>query len=211
MDIIAKFRMSDLETAFLTEFALKLNTYIPFIKQQIKPIIFDLINSSVKNSKEYLAMTTGRLFGEFGEPNIISAIEDVIKAINDNVEIKVQPFRLNGKSIQGSFEVGVLKLDYSDVLNLPSISFISEGGFNIEWLRWLLFEGDTKIISTHSFVMSSSVIRYSRTGTGIMKKGVGWGVPSIYSGTSGDNWLTRALDKIDENIIKELHKIIYNL
>ena len=211
MDIIAKFRISDLETAFLTEFALKLNTYIPFIKQQIKPIIFDLINSSVKNSKEYLAMTTGRLFGEFGEPNIISAIEDIIKAINDNVEIKVQPFRLNGKSIQGSFEVGVLKLDYSDVLNLPSISFISEGGFNIEWLRWLLFEGDTKIISTHSFVTSSSVIRYSRTGTGIMKKGVGWGVPSIYSGTSGDNWLTKALDKIDENIIKELHKIIYNL
>lgn len=211
MEIRASFNPKDLEVAFLTEFAARLNSFIPSIIGKIKPIIFDLINTSVKNSNEYMAMVSGELFGQFGEVNIVKAIEDVIKAIADNSQINVNRFVITGSQISGSFEIGVLKLDYSEVLSLPSVSFISENGFQIEWLRWLLLESDRKIINDYSFSLNSRTVGFSRTGTGIMKRGLGWGVPSVYSGTAIDNWLTRALQKIDETIIKELYSIIDKL
>lgn len=211
MNITASFNMKSLEIAFLTEFASRLNSFIPSILQKIQPIIYDLINSAVKNSNEYIAMIAGDLFGQFGEVNIVKAIEDIIKAISDNVKIDVNKFAIAGNQISGSFTVNILRLDYSEVLSLPSVSFISNNGFQIEWLKWLLLESDRIVVNDYSFSLNARTVGFSRTGTGVMVRGTGWGVPSVYAGTAVDNWLTRALQQIDEKVIKELYSIIDKL
>ena len=87
-----------------------------------------------------------------------------------------------------------------------------KGAKALEWLRWLLKEGNAVIVSQYDFAFKST--RSSRTGLGIMvkKRGGGWKVPSQYAGTDDDNFATRALadiaGDIDIVVRRELTKVI---
>jgi hypothetical protein len=106
--------------------------------------------------------------------------------------------------VQGSLLIELLKGDYSEVLTVDGASFISEGNFEIPWLRWLTLEGDKIMVGDHSFV--GGYLERSRTGYGIMAKPGNWHVPVEYAGTAEENWITRALAGLPllvENIIKK--------
>jgi hypothetical protein len=108
-------------------------------------------------------------------------------------------------ALQGGFRIGILPADYGDILNLPDSSFISYRRqkvvesekqivvpIEVEWLKWLLFEGGGFVIADYSYRGVTS--RYSRTGFGLMTlSNDGWSVPPSIAGTESDNWLTRPL------------------
>ena len=102
--------------------------------------------------------------------------------------------RDSSNRISASIKLQMIQQDFADLLSLGSASFTSENNSQIDWLRWLLLEGDTIIITNYNFILGPNPA--SRTGGGIMRKnGAGsWRVPPEYAGTVQNNWITRGLD-----------------
>jgi len=74
------------------------------------------------------------------------------------------------------------------------------GQKTLEWLRWLLLEGGKVIVSDYEYRQGSKR-GGSRTGLGIMiKRRGGWKVPAAIAGIESDNFVTRALSEIQDNI-----------
>ena len=88
----------------------------------------------------------------------------------------------------------MFKLDFSDVLGTDYASvYDTVRGYSLPWLQWLVFYGNIPIIDDYQVVMVNT--RASRTGRAIMRKSGGsWRVPSEFSGTMADNWITRAIE-----------------
>jgi len=65
----------------------------------------------------------------------------------------------------------------------------------------LLLYGGQIIVRNYRVKMGSN--RASRTGMAIMVESPGdsWRVPPEFAGTSNNNWVTRALSKIDDKIL----------
>lgn len=172
--------------------------------EKIKLIITDQLRKTVRESlvatPEYQSIVQGKLRAELGIPNSSARIIEVIDTWVNNMVVKVKAS--NDPFLQ--IEIGMIQGDYGDVLGLPEAQYTynsKRGGGTIPWLKWLLLEGDRRIIAKYEF---SNNPRGSRTGMGIMiskAKGV-WQVPPEFSGTSVDNFATRALDGIENKIDK---------
>jgi hypothetical protein len=174
--------------------------------QVIKSTITDELRKSVRQSlvstPEYRSILQGKLRGELGIPEpdtrIIAVIDTWVNNISVEVKASKNPFLL--------IDIGIIKDDYQDVLSLPQAAYTYKGRDGqaiIPWLKWLLLEGDKRIITKYEF--TSEITRNSRTGMGIMirKQRGAWQVPPEFSGTSVDNFATRALGDI-ESVIDDI-------
>ena len=124
----------------------------------------------------------------------------------NNIPVNIK----SGTSPLLTIDIGIIKEDYGDVLSLPEAQYSytsKQGQGTIPWLSWLLLEGDKRIVTKYEF---SSNPRGSRTGMGIMvHKARGfWQVPPEFSGTSVDNFATRALGNIESVIDKIVEKAV---
>lgn len=206
METVARLK---LESGFSSKF----NTYVvkeiaKRIKRESKQIqmvisdkIKEIVRTRLVNTQEYGSIVSGKLRGELGIPEADSRIIQVVETWINGIEVKVT----TGLSPFLTIDIGVIKDDYSDVLGLAASSYTysgRRGEGNIPWLEWLLLEGDRRIINKYEF--SSSIKRGSRTGMGVMiEKAKGfWQVPPEFSGTSVDNFATRALGGIEMDIDK---------
>jgi hypothetical protein len=71
----------------------------------------------------------------------------------------------------------------------------------LPWLEWLLLYGGKIIVRDYRVKMGSN--NRSRTGMAVMveSSGSNWRVPTEFAGTSNNNWVTRAINKIDNKIL----------
>lgn len=167
------------------------------IVESIERDLEEKVGQVLRESPVYSEIKSGgRLLGELGLPNP-SDIDDIIDVWARNVEVD---YRRSGGRF-GSLQIGMIESDYSDVLSQPQASFIyasNRGPIVIEWLRWLLLEGRSVIVSGYRFESAGN----GRTGLGTMKesRGGGWRVPARFAGDGGDNFATRALLKIESVI-----------
>jgi len=189
------------------EIVKKIKSKAPKIKISITDQIKKHVREALVGTQEYQSIIHGKLRAELGIPNSSARIMSVIDTWINNIEVVV----VAGKSPFLSITIGMIQADYSDVLSLPEAQYTyksrrSEG--TIPWLKWLLLEGDKRIVTQYEF--SKNPIG-SRTGMGIMisKAKGAWQVPPEFSGTSVNNFATRALgniesiiDKIVENTVK---------
>lgn len=170
------------------------------LNNEISKIIFNRLSMGIPS-------ISGQDLYEIGIPDINTRIMSIVDAASKSIEIKVS------LSNMLKIEIGILRKDYSDLLSLPEsvYTYISSRGSGVlEWLRWLLLEGDGIIVSNFEFSPSNNP--FSRTGGGFMVTGTNWKVPSNLSGTSQNNILTRALENIEKDIesvvAKQLRRII---
>ena len=168
------------------------------IKTTITDGLRDAVRTSLIATPEYQSIVQGKLKAQLGIPESDTRILSIIDTWINNISVKVKV----GKSPFLSIEIGIIKSDYSDVLSLPHASYTyksKRGQGTIPWLKWLLLEGDTRIITKYEFSRNT---RGSRTGMGIMisKQRGGWQVPPEFSGTSVNNFATRALGNIEQVI-----------
>ena len=177
------------------------------IRDTVLKEIKEVVRKRFFMSDEYGSIVAGRLRAELGVPQSDTRIEQVITTWINGITVKAKvstsPFL--------SIDIGMLKSDYSDVLGIPAASYAyasKRGGGEIPWLEWLLLEGDRRIINKYEF--SPEIKRGSRTGMGVMiQKARGfWQVPPDMSGTSVDNFATRALKNIDRDIDQIVEKAI---
>lgn len=170
----------------------------PRIQKGVLRELRDNLRYRITNSPEYESIIGGSLRGELGLPDGFGRISRIIDQWVDSIRVRVLVG--TGKKL-GSVTIGMINSDYSDVLGLPEavLSYTNRRGktISLEWLKWLLKEGESTIISEYDFSPS----RKGRTGLGVMiQKRGGWKVPSQFSGVDKDNFVTRSFEGVSKDI-----------
>ena len=194
---------ADFRQNILREISSKLNRDADKIRHGITNELQSFVRNALVSTPEYQSILSGKLRAELGIPNADLRITAVIEQWVSNIKVNVT----TGNNPFLSIEIGAIQADYFDVLALPEASYDYERG-QIPWLKWLLLEGDKRIISKYEF--TGKITRGSRTGMGIMvsKTRGSWQVPPEFSGTSVDNFATRALGGIESFIDSIVEKIV---
>lgn len=172
---------------------------------KIKQRVRFLIQRKIRSQPEYQALLSGKLQAEFGLDNP-KGIEDIITIWANSITV----FILNTKSvngvIKGGIEIRAIKSDYSDVLADAAAYQRTENNDTLDWLQWLLLEGDKKIIRRYDVQYDSR----GRAGAIMVKSKKSWGVPAEYAGTAQNNWATRAMDSVEDEISDIVNQEINN-
>jgi hypothetical protein len=101
----------------------------------------------------------------------------------------------------------MIKSDFNDLISMGESVVVTEKGTDLNWLSWLLIDGDAIIISDYMFV--AGPFDTSRTGMGIMRQSGGaWRVPPEFAGQINNNWITRAIDAAASEIDNTLQSIL---
>lgn len=189
----------DISSKILKALRPQVNSYFKNVFEKIKDNLSNLVISAITSAPEYNELISGRLKAEFGIPDSSSRLQRILE-VWKNITFKYKSVKNDGKQLVGSFELSMIKQDFSDVINLAEASFVTEKGSTLNWLEWLLLFGDQVIIKDYNVILGSNP--RSRTGMAIMSGSVSgkWSVPSEYSGTINNNWITRAIDNADSSI-----------
>lgn len=188
-------------------------------KSRLEVDVRDLVHPFLLESPEYQSLLSGKLRTSFGISDSKTALDEITQGVLNSTFAIVE----RGADFV-SMTINILKDDFSELLLLENAKYYYEGraktlssgrkllGGRIEipWLQWLLFSGDSQIISD-SQVATVKTTPYSRTGKTIMispKSSRGFQVPSEFSGVEDSNWLTRCLQPLEPNIISLILNVI---
>ncbi len=131
-----------------------------------------------------------------------SAVSSIINSVANSVDIKFT--KISSKDLSGSLEISFQKTDFSNILSLPQGHQVTEVGTDLHWLDWLLTKGDAVIIAGFFYDPTGD----GRSGGGVMKVGGTFRVPPQYSGTTDNNFITRAFANKNAQISKILSSIL---
>lgn len=162
------------------------------------------IYKAIVAEPEYQSLLTGKLRYEFGIPESAQKVNDIVNIWANNVVVSVTPITLSGSGLKGGFSIGMIKSNYEDVLTSDSaLVFDGLSKAVLPWLEWLLLYGSKIIVKNYTVQVGPNP--YSRTGLAIMKPAKeNWRVPPEFAGTQNNNWVTRALDKLDDSRIPNM-------
>ena len=174
--------------------------------QYIKNNLSVLINQAIINTPEYASLSSGKLQYELGIPDPGSKLSTLLDIWSKTIIINYKKPTINSNQIKGSFSVNMIRADFNDVLSTDAaIVNDSFRGYSLPWLEWLLLEGNRVIVPKQEVIVGPN--KYSRTGYAIMRESSkSWKVPSEFAGTLSDNWITRAIDSIENDINNLLNK-----
>lgn len=193
--------------AILQELKPRLSDVFKKSREYIRPIVI----AAIKSQPEYNSLMSGSLKFQFGLPDAASRINTILDTIEKSLYVEYQNPKIVGQSISGGFFIGMVNSDFTDILSLSESTFITEKGTPLEWLKWLLIEGDKTIITGYEFNIGN--FKNSRTGGGIMTSSMSgtWRVPPEFAGSIENNWITRAVDSVSDSIENNLYSLMQNL
>lgn len=157
----------------------------------------DIIINAIEATPEFLSLGSyahGDLAPEFGFINADAIISKLLIALRNAILVDLQ--------YGNSYATLTIILD-KDILLANEVAAYKSKQYDIEWLRWLLEEGATTIISDYeiAYNLNDQQYRNSRSKAAVMVEGSGWGIPSEFAGVDGNNFITRA---IDTSVLKQI-------
>ena len=188
--------------------SIKLLDTISSITQKINSASASFINAKLKNKKDFIqsnakslaigwlmsqpeisSLSGGELAGAFGLPvgSGPTVISSITKAFTESIYCNIIPF--NNKLLGGGVFIYFQPSDFSNLLSLPEGHTVYMLG-DLHWLNWLLNLGDTTIVAGYYYNPKSGL---GRSKLGYMKSGGSFRVPPEFSGSSDNNFITRAL------------------
>jgi hypothetical protein len=172
----------------------KITLSIDRITESIEIALQNLVRLKLEAAPEVNSLAGGKLRYQFGLVDGAARIQNIIEFWADSIEVTY----VAGAGRFGGISISMGDYDYSQALSMSEAEFTTEDGTPLEWLRWLLLEGDTRIVNNYSFQSG----RRGRAGGGIMiqRTNASWGVPAEFAGTANDNFATRALDGLNDDI-----------
>ena len=191
------------------------NQRIKLKEARIKAEIRQLVRVTLEKTNTYRSLIGGKtggssLMAHFGFPfsQATSIVDGIVSVVLDDIVFTTDFFFKNGARIVGKFTIRILPHGHANVLASKFGSYISQpSDERIDWIEWLLLRGSETIITDFGINFEGFPLNVSRSKQAVMidldlakgeetspKKIVAWKVPSVYSGTVKDNWLTRALD-----------------
>jgi len=150
---------------------------------------------------------SGTLSAEVGLPKgqASSAADAIVEAVIESLDMT---FKKIDNNLSGGLSIGIQPVDFRNVLGIGDATIATEKGQTLSWLRWLLESGNRIIVRDYNIEYGSYGPR-SRSGQGaiMVKSGKkGWRMPSQYSGTTDDNFITRAFEGRESEISKIISK-----
>jgi|688.fasta_scaffold17342_5 hypothetical protein len=169
----------------------------------IRANIRNLIQQRVTNEPEYLSLKNGKLRLEFGIENI-DTIDKFIDLVLNTLKVETKPIQVNKLSVSGGFQCSFL--DRDELQNLvssePALVYDNKG-YYLPWAKWLLLEGNKRIVKQYDVSQLNS--NKSRSGMGFMiRSDTDWFVPREFAGSITNNWLSRGIGKITEQQITSI-------
>lgn len=166
-----------------------------------------LVADALRSEPEYQSLLSGQLKAELGIPDT-DMIESVVVALSQAININKKPISIKTNGISGGFTINMIKSnDLSGVIKNAAASInVTEG--SIPWLEWLTLKGNEILVK--DYIVKLGPNPNSRSGMAIMKGSVGdaWRVPPMFAGTENNNWITRAISRIENNIYDLIIKSI---
>lgn len=169
---------------------------------EIREGIKQLLVASLKQEPEYQALISGKLKAEFGiyETN---AVDSIIEKLSDTITIQINPVRSSNMGLSGGLTInGIFANDIGGLIGDPDgMVNDSKRGYSLPWLEWLILRGTESLVKDYSVDFSSGN-PYSRSGMAVMvsEQGAEWKVPSEFAGVIDNNWITRAIERMDKQI-----------
>lgn len=189
--------------------------------RQIRRRARDLFERVIRTSSAWQSLMHGKLAGHLGFESGYERyrLDAVLEKWLDEIYITIPPITNDGTKMKAKLTLGLLDLNYKEVLKIPEAEIISKGGI-VKWLDWLLTQGNNAVVQRFhvSFNLNIVQIQYSRSKQALMFKGGQWSVPPEFAGTKTDNFATRAiigamdtfLDIIEEEFMKNIVDHITN-
>lgn len=202
---------SEIEKKILNAILDIINSKLNLAKNNIINGLQELVRTAITSEPEYQSLVAGQLKYELGIDNT-AKIEQIIDIWISNIDINFTSASITGSQITGQIMISMIKSDYSDVLSseAASITDINTGSV-VPWLYWLLLGGGDILVKNYEVLIGPNP--RSRTGNAIMISSKNnWRMPPQYAGTAEDNWVYRAISKLDsqiENLMQiELEKVL---
>lgn len=194
MRLDVKIDYTEASNAITDALAIELNRFIPSRLAGLKNQLTLILAKALYDTDEVKSLNGGKLQAELGVPDADQRIDKIIDKWTDSINIDYSPVKNVNRRLSGSIKATAIIADYSDVTGMSEATYDTAKGTTIEWLDWLLLQGDRRIIIDYGIKVDGTNL--SRTGLGkIMFKGTGksWGVPPEFAGTARDNFVTRAI------------------
>lgn len=162
----------------------------------------DFAKNQILAQPEMQSLISGDLAGLFGlyAGTESGAVSDIANAVSESVTVTTPTVSKNLSGI--GLSINFQPSSFTNILSLSSGHVSYEGG-DLHWLDWLITLGNTIIVSNYSYSPQTGL---GRSNAGIMSEGGSFRVPSEFSGTMDNNFITRAL--IGENQQQAISSII---
>lgn len=174
-------------------------------QRSLQRMIPDKIKAVLMNEPEYNSLLSGQLRSELGVPDASSRIDQLFTAWTSSMVIRSTPLKISTRGVTGGFSIDMIRSDFSDVLSLPTATITDDiSGSIIPWLRWLLLDGSKILVRDYTVQFGPNT--RSRTGNAIMvsSEQQNWRVPAEFAGTANNNWITRAIDRLDPILLNDI-------
>ncbi len=197
---------SQIATKIHKSIAVQINKKVAKNKRNVIRSLKSAVEGWVRKSPEIGSLSSksvgGSLSSQFGltAVQVDAAINRIVSAVSDSLVVTLKPV---DSKLKSTIEFKFQKTDFLNLLSLPEGHIVTEKGQDLHWLDWLIMKGDTTIVLGYSYVAGP----VGRSGGGEMNIGGMWRVPPQFSGTQGNNFITRALDGHE----KEINKILQGL
>lgn len=197
----------DIRSAILDALSSDLSKTISKSISSISTKIKILVKKALQNEPEYQSLKSGQLRREFGIENT-NNVDVVIDKLIDTLIIDTKTITINSQGLSGGLRITMIPSDFSGVVGSEeSVVVDNMRGYSLPWLEWLLLKGSQIIVRDYEVKVGSNP--YSRSGDAIMvSSSKNWRVPPEFAGTVTDNWTTRALSTIDDEISKIIQDTI---
>jgi hypothetical protein len=204
--LMLKANLKIVDTDVFAVAAMKEASKIKFnLTKDIKPEITAIITQAIMNSPTVKDLQSGKLrddFGLFG--NLVdTAVDNIIKILVQNIDLQVtnSSKKKSGSSVS-------LKLIPDDISALHSVTggtYQTGNGETVNWLEWLLTRGSRVVVKDfwlfqHAKGKTRSggkevMVKISKT------KRDPFRVDPTHSGTPKDNFITRAINSVRDDIM----------
>lgn len=198
----------DIQNKILQSLLPDIIKYMDKVSVTIQKDIPNIVKSAIASSPEYQSLMGGILQYELGIPDSTNKLSGLLDIWTTNIDYQyIKPY-ISNNQIKSKISASMIKIDFSDVLYTDyAIVRDIQRGYSLPWLEWLLLNGDSTIVRNYEVILGPN--KNSRTGFAIMRNtGKYWKVPSQFSGTISDNWITRAIESASSTIINLLERAL---
>lgn len=172
-------------------------------KPKIESGIKQIVVKALQRSPEIASLKDGTLRLDFGL--VVDPSDDIVYAVANSVNVLFKNFRFYKNSMSNVMSIYIQPSDFNNLLSLAVANVITERGEVLPWLEWLLTAGNAVVIAGYSVEYGN--FQTSRTGGAVMEPVGFFKVDPQFSGTSENNFITRAIEPYSEeinNLIKSL-------
>jgi hypothetical protein len=174
------------------------------LTQSIKSIMIKALQSQ----PEYQSLISGQLRKEFGIANV-NNVNVVIDNLVNTLVVQVSPLKIINTGLSGGITIQMIPSDtFGGALSDPSANVTDDDkGYSLPWLQWLLLRGTDIIVRNYEVKFGPNP--NSRSGDAIMiSSGKNWRVPPEFVGTQRNNWTTRAIESVEDELLNTIRSIV---